>query len=261
MKKRLLAIPLAALMASAYIVSVWADKSDTKLPAPVAALAERGLNVVDSFEAPAGLTGYAATYHGQPMAIYLTADGKHTIVGTLFDSKGQDISEEKLQSTVYGASAGKTWELLEASHWVLDGSKDAEVIVYEFTDPNCPFCHKFWQAARPWVDAGKVQIRHVMVGIIRPDSGPKAATILGAKDPSKVFERSQQQYDRGGVPVASEISNSAREQVMANNNLMRSLGYSATPTIVYKKANGDVAVKQGMPHGTEIEMIMGSAKP
>src|SRR5690554_6815677 len=261
MKKLLLAVSAAVIAVGALMVNAWADKQSDKLPAPVTALLDIGIEVVEQFEAPSGLTGYGATYEGRPLAIYLTEDGKHAIVGKLFDSQGHDLTEKTLERIVAAPGAEKAWDLLEKSHWVLDGNADAEVIVYEFTDPNCPFCHKFWQAARPWVDAGKVQIRHVMVGIIRPDSGPKAATILGAKDPSKVFERSQQQYDRGGVPVASEISNSAREQVMANNNLMRSLGYSATPTIVYKKANGDVAVKQGMPHGTEIEMIMGSAKP
>src|SRR5690554_7757227 len=195
------------------------------------------------------------------MAIYLTADGKYTIVGTLFDSKGKDISEEKLQSTVYGVSAGKTWELLEASHWVLDGSKDAAVIVYEFTDPNCPFCHKFWQAARPWVDAGKVQIRHVMVGIIRPDSPHKAASILAADNPSEAFARSHERYNRGGAEIANNIPRKAKEQVVENNALMKSLGYFATPAIVYENKTGLFGVKQGLPQGDELIEIMGSPKP
>src|SRR2546429_3515415 len=43
-------------------------------------------------------------------------------------------------------------------------------------------CHKFWEAARPWVDAGKVQLRHILVGVIRDDSPAKAAAILQAPD-------------------------------------------------------------------------------
>ncbi len=31
----------------------------------------------------------------------------------------------------------------------------------------------FWEQARPWVKAGKVQLRHIMVGIIREDSAAK----------------------------------------------------------------------------------------
>jgi thiol:disulfide interchange protein DsbG len=43
----------------------------------------------------------------------------------------------------------------------------------------------FWEQARPWVKAGKVQLRHIMVGIIREDSPGKSAALLAAKDPQK----------------------------------------------------------------------------
>ncbi|WP_373769742.1 thiol:disulfide interchange protein DsbG, partial [Delftia acidovorans] len=69
---------------------------------------------------------------------------------------------------------------LETSTWVPDGKADAPRVIYTFTDPNCKYCHKFWEAARPWVDAGKVQLRHILVGVIRDDSPAKAAAILQA---------------------------------------------------------------------------------
>ncbi|MGO1500286.1 MAG: hypothetical protein ACTHWH_03250 [Marinobacter sp.] len=53
----------------------------------------------------------------------------------------------------------------------------------------------------------------------------------------------------------------AREKVAANNDLMKSLGYSATPTIVYKNDNGEVGVKQGLPQGNQVETILGGPKP
>ncbi len=51
-----------------------------------------------------------------------------------------------------------------------DGKDNAPKIIYMFSDPNCPYCNRFWQLARPWVDSGKVQIRHIMVGILSHDS-------------------------------------------------------------------------------------------
>ncbi len=42
------------------------------------------------------------------------------------------------------------WQRMEQSHWLLDGKKDAPVIVYVFADPFCPYCKQFWQQARPW---------------------------------------------------------------------------------------------------------------
>jgi protein-disulfide isomerase len=37
---------------------------------------------------------------------------------------------------------------------------------------------KFWQQARPWVESGKVQIRTLLVGVIKPESPATAAAIL-----------------------------------------------------------------------------------
>src|SRR3546814_12650200 len=84
--------------------------------------------------------------------------------------------------------SARTWALLEASEWIADGKADAPRVIYTFSDPNCPFCNKFWSAARPWVDSGKVQLRHIMVGVIRPDSANKVATIMTASSPSERSE-------------------------------------------------------------------------
>ena len=50
-------------------------------------------------------------------------------------------------------------------------------------DPNCPYCNMFWKQARPWVESGKVQLRHIMVGMLRADSAGKSAALLNASKP------------------------------------------------------------------------------
>ena len=59
------------------------------------------------------------------------------------------------------------------------GKKEAPVIVYVFADPFCPYCKQFWQQARPWVESGKVQLRTLLVGVIKPESPATAAAIPG----------------------------------------------------------------------------------
>lgn len=254
--RALLTLSLATLATSA-----GADISPAELPDPVAAITGHGVEVIDTFDAPGNLTGYAATLRGKPVAIYLTEDGQQAILGTMIGAQGEDLSAEPLERIVSGPQGEKAWEQVESADWVRDGSEDAEVIIYEFTDPNCPYCHQFWQQARPWVNAGKVQIRHILVGILKQDSAPKAATILAAEDPSAALNRSERNYDQGGIEVADNIPDTARQKVADNNALMKSLGYFATPTILYKKANGDVSVKQGLPQGSEVTEIFGSPKP
>lgn len=256
----LLAAPLAALVAGAYMLMAWpgaSEAEDGDYPAPIAALANRGLDIVDSFEAPGELTGYAATFRGRPMAIYLTPDGEHALLGTLVDGDGTDLTAKPLERIVSGPKNNDAWERLADSTWVRDGDEDAERIVYELTDPNCPYCNQFWQTARPWVEAGDVQIRHVMVGILKADSVPKAATIVAADDPGAALERHERNYASGGITVADDIPENAQDKVRANNVLMSALGYFATPTILYRDANGEIAVKQGMPRGEDVEQILG----
>ncbi len=63
--------------------------------------------------------------------------------------------------------------------------KEAPIILYVFADPFCPYCLQFWQQARPWVESGKVQIRTLLVGVIKPESPATAAAILATQDPAK----------------------------------------------------------------------------
>ncbi len=214
-----------------------------------------------TFAAPDGLTGYAASYQGSPVAIYLTPNGKHAIVGTMIDGQGTDLSAKPLSRLVANPSHQKAWQKLENATWVRDGDPNAPRTIYMFTDANCPYCHKFWQAARPWVKAGKVQIRHVLVGLLKPSSLPKAASILAAKNPSAALARSERTYDDGGIEPMSNVPAGLVRKIGNNTDLMKSLGLFATPTIFYRNAAGHVAVKQGLPQGKEMTAVMGAPKP
>lgn len=251
----LLVMAVVALTA----LPVHATAQDT--PAPIAALEQQGMSVTGQFDAPDGLTGYAARYRNRPMAIYVTSDGQHAVIGTLIDAEGRDLSTEPLQRLAAQQQDQDIWPRVEQSDWVADGSDQAERVIYMFTDPNCPYCHQFWQAARPWVEAGRVQIRHVLVGILKPSSEGKAAAILAADDPSAALARGERNYDSGGVTPLEDIPDEQAAQVNANNQMMQSFGLFATPAIVYKDSDGEAVVKQGLPQGAELKRIMGSPKP
>ncbi|MFZ3036229.1 MAG: thiol:disulfide interchange protein DsbG [Rugosibacter sp.] len=126
--------------------------------------------MIGTFDTPGGLTGYAGMTQQQPLAIYLTADGKQAIVGTMIDAKGNNLSQKPLDELVSKPMTEKVWKQLEKSTWIGDGKNNAPRVIYPFTDPNCPYCNKFWNDARPWVTSGKVQLRHVMVAILVPSA-------------------------------------------------------------------------------------------
>ena len=226
-------------------------------PAPIKALEAKGVEVLGTFKAPGGLTGYAGMMAQQPLAIYVTADGKQAIIGSMIDAKGVDLSQEPLSRLVSKPMTEKIWKQLEGSTWVADGVKNAPRVIYTFTDPNCPYCNKFWNDARPWVTTGKVQVRHIMVAILGPSSPGKAAAILSAPDPQAALTQHQQQHGSGGVKPLAQISPKVRAQLDANQQLMQQLGFSGTPATLYKDADGNLQNVEGAPSAEMLSRVLG----
>lgn len=226
-------------------------------PAPIQQMADKGLTIVKAFDAPGGLKGYAAKAGHRPVPLYLTPDGQHVIIGTLLDAQGKNLSRPQLEAAIVAPRQQNAWPQLTASHWIADGKQSAPRTIYVFTDPNCPYCHKFYEDARPWVNAGKVQLRQVVVGVLRPSSPGKAAALLAAKDPSAAYHDHEKHYQTGGIKPMKAVPSALQDKVIANNTLMSELGIRGTPGIVYKDENGKIQIHQGAPHGKTLEAIMG----
>lgn len=276
MKPKAPALALAALAAVAAIAAAAAATSVVmaapERPAALQALEKQGVTVVGTFPAPGGLTAWAGYIGQRPLSLFVTPDGEHVIAGTLLDSQGQEVAEAALDKAVRGAMTAGAWSKLASSHWIEDGRKDAPRTVYVFTDPNCPYCNKFWADARPWVDSGKVVLRHVMVGILTPTSAGKAAALLAAKDPAAALSA----YERGhmaqngkslasgrarplgdaGLKPLENIPADIERKLKANHQLMASLGLQATPAMVWRDANGNVQMRTGAPP-SELPAILG----
>jgi len=234
--------------------------SETSLPAPVKALTEKGIEIHSQFSAPGGLKGFGASAQGREMAVYLTPDGEHAIVGTLMDSAGNDLTAPQLDEHVRAPLEAQTWQLLEDSHWIQDGDPQAPRVVYTFTDPNCPYCQQLWEAARPWVEAGEVQLRHIMVGILKAQSPAQAAALLGDDNPAEALKA----HKLGEEVTVSAQPRDIEQQVLDNNQLFEELGLYATPTSAFQRRTQDGVIRieriEGMPSQQRLEEMMGGAR-
>ena len=226
-------------------------------PAPIKALEAKGLEIVGTFDAPGGLTGYAGILQQQPLAVYVTSDGKQAIIGSMVDAKGADLTREPVTRLVSKPISDKTLKLLEQSAWIGAGAKTAPRVVYTFTDPNCPYCNKFWNDAQPWIKSGKVQVRHVIVGILGPTSPGKAAALLSAPDPQAALALHEQQHRSGGIKPLAQVPVNVRTQLEANQDLMQQLGFSATPATLYMDADGNLQTVMGAPTGDKLKQVLG----
>lgn len=231
-------------------------------------LAEQGLTVVGPMASAGGLKAWAAYRDQQPIPIYRLPDGKHWVIGTVIDAQGKDVNAKTLQSTVQKPMGQQLWSDLEATHWIGDGKPDAPQIAYVFTDPNCPYCNQLWRDARPLVQSGQLQLRHILVDILRPSSQGKAAAILAAKAPEQALashalayaDASGKNPDTLGIAPLQRIPLSARDALANNVSLMNSMGLRATPTTIWKNAQGLVQTRTGMPPGL-LNSVMGTPEP
>jgi thiol:disulfide interchange protein DsbG len=250
-------LPAQRACAMALLVAAGgAHAKNIPLPAAVKALQAHGITIVDEFKIGGGLRAFAGHANDQPIAVYLTSDGK-AIVGTRLDAKGETVDDAALQRLVAKPMDEKAWRQLGATRWVLDGQAQAPRVVYTFSDANCPYCNRFWTAARPWVDAGKVQIRHVLVGIIRQDSPTKAAAILGAADRSAALHENETRFAQGGIQPASSVPADIAKLLDEHQDLMRSLGFKGTPGIVVQNQDGSLRKFGGMPSAAALADVLG----
>ncbi len=228
----------------------------TDKPPVIEALEDQGVIFKQEFDAGEGVRAFAGVVDDSPVAVYVLADG-NAVAGTRLNSKGEPIDQATLQSLVAKPISDQAWAELESATWVLDGKADAPRVIYTFTDANCPYCHLFWEAARPWVDAGKVQLRHLLVGIIKEDSPAKAAAILGASDRSVALLENEEKFDQGGITPAKSVPADVQSTLEDNQMLMLSMGFRGTPGIVVRDDKGLIQKYKGMPQEGALSEVLG----
>lgn len=235
-------ILLSLLIIASTLLVFHVSRAADDWPSALGALQSRGLQIDGEFDAPEGLRGFVGQANGQSIVAYATAEGERVIIGQMIDGDGSNLTERHIADHAPQPDLEAAWTKLENAEWIREGSADAERVVYVFTDPNCPYCSAFWRASRPYVGK-QAQLRHIMVGVIRPDSKNKSAAILAADDPAEALASHEQGK---GIEPMEPIPDPLRRRLLAHHQLMNELGAQATPAIFFKSENGQVRRLMGM---------------
>lgn len=226
-------------------------KPDTSnLPPALKKAAQGGaLKVVRQFETDApGITGYVLEKNGRHQIVY--GDHDYLLMGQLVSPEGKNLSARYKDKYVPKPDAGKVVDQLKSTgHLVQQGADDAPII-YVFADPNCIYCHRFYQQAEPLVKAGKLQIQWALVGFLKQSSTGRAAAILSAQDPAKALVKNENGFDEksenGGIKPDDSPSKQIKAVIDTHSKQMSAAGGTGTPTLLYKH-NGKWQAKVGAP--------------
>lgn len=209
-------------------------------------LEQEGYQFIQQIPAPAQMVGWVGHQEQNASTVFIAKDGQYYIKGDLYNAKGDNLSIDAMNIHAKRVVLEDVWNSLATATWIQDGQKDASRIVYVFSDPNCPYCYQFWQRARPWVNAGKVQLRHIQVGIIREESRGQVATLLMSKNPEAVFADINQNRGKKRLKHTDHIPADILKKIEFNQGLMGKYGFFSTPSIVWKNQQGEVKSAQGL---------------
>lgn len=228
----------------------------------VKALQEKvGFTVIERFSTPAeGVTGYVVeTGDGNTGIVYGLGD--FILSGALLEGNGNDLTRQYAARYIPKPSYATVAEQLSKdAHLVSEGGKGAPE-VYVFADPNCIFCHKFWQQTRSWVAEGKVRLHWVMVGFLKPSSRGFSAAIMDAEDRAGALQAFEENFGNNGngtgiselTPIPANLE-AALEQ---HSQWMAELGFSGTPGLLFKDTSGQWRGQTGVPKQEALGRTLG----
>lgn len=144
--------------------------------------------------------------------------------------------------------ARQLYQRLGESHWVAEGATSPERVVYTFTDMECPYCARQWQAMRPFIESpdNRTQVRHIIVAMLKPTSFGKGAAVLAAPDPTAALKTAQEDFRNGGITPMEDVPEATAEALRANSTLMRALGIRGTPATVFRDPKGQLQFAPGL---------------
>lgn len=263
---------LSALFVSAFAAPAIAQQAqDTVLPTmpdPIQNLVSSGAQV-RFLGKDFGVSGWVAIKNGQEQYFYVLPNGSF-ISGILFDEKGKAVTVEQVRrlraqsgdlldplafdspSTNSGASStAEKYEFktpaeqlyfdVENSNWVPVGKAGAPVF-YAFINPQCPHCHEMMSEMRQHIEAGRVQVRMIPVGM-KDAAMAQAAYLLATPSPEKVWWN-HMDGDANALPAKREIN---QQGVQRNLSVMSSWKLKVTPLVIYRGVDQKVKIIRGKP--------------
>lgn len=192
------------------------------------------------FAGPDGMLGAVTVdTHNNKAVVFVSGGGKVVFPSGGFTADGKNVVQQYLVSEhVYIAPQDLANKVKDLGFVV---GKSGPIVTI-FDDPNCYWCHKFFENYAPAVDAGKMRLRVLMVGVIKPDSKGRAVSILAAKDKWTALKNDELKFDEkseeGSAPILKESHPDLEAQIASNVNLMSTAGPVSTPGLLYCAKNG-----------------------
>jgi hypothetical protein len=134
--------------------------------------------------------------------------------------------------------------------------KEPHTPIDALVDPNCIFCHRWFESEKAAVDAGKISFRIIPVAALKPSSIPRAIEILSAKNPLQLWLRDENGFriktESGGISTKLAKNKAMQKTVAVNTAILFAVDnhHPYTPTFIDTRTG---QVWMGVNHDKELQ--------
>ncbi|POB47293.1 thioredoxin fold domain-containing protein [Vibrio vulnificus] len=181
------------------------------------------------------------TANGQFNLYWVNEKQNYVNVGALIQGDGINIANkytEKLKPSI-----GEAFKEIHNGGLILgnDVTTNDDGVMYVFVEPHCGYCKRLERNLEPYIEKG-LNVRYIPLSWMSPNTPDIIATI--AKSDDKVEAMSQ------ALRSQLKITTSSDQQIMAglnkNSSIMRAVGLTGTPGVVYKNESGKYTLTGGL---------------
>ncbi|MBU2763371.1 thioredoxin fold domain-containing protein [Acidithiobacillus caldus] len=160
---------------------------------------------------------------------------------------------------------GSYWNVIgQRLTYIQEGTKGP--VIYDFFDPNCPYCHGMYDEEQPLIRAGKLTVRYVPVAYLMPSSAPEAAAILQSPHrlsalrhfevlAGKSFAAPLTTAGPVGLPRSKPTAQTLHA-LQVNMAVLQSTHSMGVPAILYRHKNGSTGLLPGMVSRGELLTLL-----
>jgi thiol:disulfide interchange protein DsbG len=202
------------------------------------------------FVGPDGMVGIVTETQGGGAKQIVWASPTLEVIfpGDALDKDGNSLNRKALVDQHVYVGGPEMADLIKNKGFVV-GKKGPLIGV--FMDPNCIYCNKFYKGVMPLVEQGKLRVRFIMVGFLKPTSIPRSVAILASKDPAKALEEDEMKFDEpheeGGIAPLSGSHADTEKEVAENSALLSKAGPFGTPAMISCQGGKEPIFTSGMP--------------
>ena len=135
-------------------------------------------------------------------------------------------------------------------------------VIYDFQDPNCPYCHALYENEAPLIREGKLTVRYVPVAILTPESAGEAAAWLSSPHPVQTLQHFEkivgpafQTGDFSHLPQ-QQVTAEIRQELQENKKIFIALGFDGTPALLFRAKNGQLGTIPGYMTASQLHQLL-----